>query len=235
MSGGHASSSSSPAPVEKKSSSVSTQSGDPLSTGSAGARPELRVLHPRQEHRKGKEVAREMSTLHPQPVSVGKIPMTGVSSAAPSLTGLATVHTKLPRRTPPPVPHPPPPSPHIPIGIVLTPTSTVAAATRSTGSGMSVQPQIRGTGTTHSTVVASPLKCHPQSSTAVEQQQPRILRKEREREREDGKKKEKEGEEGLKDEGGGGGSVRTESMGPPVKRVRVTRRSVAEEEQARQS
>ena len=232
MSGGHASSSPSPAPVEKKSSSVSTQSGDPLSTGSAGAR----VLHPRQEHRKGKEVARELSTLHPQPVSVGKTPMTGVSSA-PSLTGLATVHSKLPHRTPPPVPHPSPPSPHIPIGIVLTPTSTVAAATRSTGSGMLVQPQIRGTGTTHSTVVASPLKCHPQSSTTVEQQQPRILRKEREREREDGKKreKEKEGEEGLKDEGGGGGSVRTDSMGPPVKRVRVTRRSVAEEEQARQS
>ena len=34
--------------------------------------------------------------------------------------------------------------------------------------------------------------------------------------------------------GGGGGSARTDSMGPPVKRVRVTRRTAAEEELAKQ-
>ena len=47
------------------------------------------------------------------------------------------------------------------------------------------------------------------------------------------------GEEGEGDSGGSGlgegsgGSARTDSMGPPVKRVRVTRRTAAEEEQGK--
>ena len=70
----------------------------------------------------------------------------------------------------------------------------------------------------------------------------RSLRKEREREG-NGKKRGGEqevapGEEGAGGEvpggGGGSGSARTDSMGPPVKRVRVTRRSAAEEELAKQ-
>ena len=105
-----------------------------------------------------------------------------------------------------------------------------------------VQPQIRGAGATHSTVLASPIKSYPpQVSTDQYQLQSRNLRKEKEkeREREESKKREKgrDDEEVSRDEGnggGGGGSARTDSMGPPMKRVRVTRRSAAEEEQARQ-
>ena len=95
----------------------------------------------------------------------------------------------------------------------------------------------------HSTVLALPIKCQPPPSPTSQVgtdvlsgiQPLRSLRKEG-----NGKKRGIEGEVGATGEegtggevGSGGGSARTDVMGPPVKRVRVTRRSAAEEEQAK--
>lgn len=117
------------------------------------------------------------------------------------------------------------------VGVVVSPAS--AGGIRSPGGGISVQQQIRSLG--HSTVVASPLKsAHTLSTQQANSESLRSLRKEKEKEeKEEGKKKvkEKEEEDDLREEGGG--SARTDSMGPPVKRLRVTRRSVAEEEMTR--
>ena len=110
-----------------------------------------------------------------------------------------------------------------------------------------MQSPIRGAGATHSTVLASPIKCHPPQPNPDHHQQQQLTSRTQPKEKDEGKKRERlkegGGDEALRDEGGrggggggggGGGSARTDSMGPPAKRVRVTRRSVAEEEQTRQ-
>ncbi|CAI8015593.1 hypothetical protein GBAR_LOCUS9635 [Geodia barretti] len=173
------------------------------------------------------------------------------SLPSPSLVASSAIRLPLPQQhhlppTSPSVSSIPHPSPLSPVGIVLTPSS--AGGTRSPGGGVLVQSQIRGT-TSHSTVLAHPIKypISPTPQVSPDHQQQgvaslRSLRKEREREREgNGKKRGGEaevvpGEEGTGGEvtGGGGGSARTDSMGPPVKRVRVTRRTAAEEELAKQ-
>ena len=232
--------------VSEKKASVATQSG-PAPITVSGTRPELQTLHPRQDHKKGKTIPKEPSTprAHHTPTE-GKLP----STIAPSATSPAVVSASVsnrPQVTSLPT-HPPSSPSHLPspIGIVLAPPS--AAGSHSPGSSILLPPSIRGMGgVTPSTVLASPIKCHPpQLSPDL---QSRNLRKEREkesREKEEAKKKEKIRdlmEEVSKERGnggvgggggGGGGSARTDTMGPPVKRVRVTRRSVAEEEQARQ-
>ena len=121
------------------------------------------------------------------------------------------------------------------VGVVVSPAST--GGIRSLGGGISVQQQIRGLGG-HSTVVASPLKsAHTLSTQQASSDSLRSLRKEKEKEEKEkeeaGKKRAKEKEEEDDSREEGGGSARTDSMGPPVKRLRVTRRSVAEEEMTR--
>lgn len=228
------------APSEKK-TSVATQYGTTPTVLSA-PRPESQTAHPRQDHKKVKTSAKEPSTLHSHHTpNEGKRPPSSTPSAAPpGVTLAASVPTRLPAASLAPRPAPSSPShPQSSIGIVLAPAS--AAGSRSPGGGILV-PSHRGIGgVTPSTVLASPIKCHPTQLSP--ELQSRNLRKEKEiREKEEAKKKEKtkDGVEEVSRErgngggGGGGGSARTDTMGPPVKRVRVTRRSVAEEEQARQ-
>lgn len=132
----------------------------------------------------------------------------------------ASTTTPMPSKHPPlsPVSHPSSTS-HVlsPIGIVLSPAS--AGNTRPPGGGIFVQPHIRGSGGTHSTVVASPIKYQ---ASAAEHSKRR--ESERESEKEESRKKEKEKDRDNKD-----GDEGIESVGPLVKRLRVTRRSVVEE------
>ena len=207
-----------------------------------------------------------LTETHVQPPQKSA-PTASLSTIAPlsSLPSLATISaassaSKQPQPLPPqhPLPSsaPPPPStspsshPHSlsPVGIVLTPSSSVGpSGTRPSPGGVLVQSQLRGT--SHSTVLALPIKCQPPSSPVTQlgsvELQAGIAQPLRSlRQKEPAVKKRGVGGEGegvLSDEGmvgdvesGGGGSARTDSMGPPVKRVRVTRRTAAEEEHAKQ-
>ena len=149
------------------------------------------------------------------------------------------------------------------VGIVLTSSAaSVGGGTRSPGGGVLVQSPIRSASgsTQHTAVLALPIKCQPPSnppqtpplqvSSESQLLQSRNQRKDKEREGVT-KKRGTVGEKGKVGGGGeegetegngcgtvegsrGGGSARTDSMGPPIKRVRVTRRSAAEEEHAKQ-
>ena len=98
---------------------------------------------------------------------------------------------------------------------------------------MLMQQQIRGLGG-HSMVVASPIKStqllgiqHIGSNSFK-----RLVREKEEKE--EGKKRGKEEEERAKEDKEGAGSGRMDIMGPPVKRLRIKRRSVAEEDKPSQ-
>ena len=241
--GGGASSSTSSLPERKN--SVGTQSvTPPCLAGTVKQTSQDPQSH--HESKKGKNVvAKQTSASCTHQTLSESHPSSSVTPASASPRTVPTIPSRPPLQplsNPLSPPRPSFPShPLSPVGIVLTPT-LAGGGTRSPGGGILVQSQIRGPGATHSTVLASPIKCHPPQPNPDPQQQQQVTPHTQQKEKEEDKKKREKSkedvDEGSKDEGGreggSGGSARTDCMGPPTKRLRVTRRSVAEEEQARQ-
>ena len=222
------------APATLKTPLPPTQQSD-TSTGGAGGTSGVSrsdaLQSPHTDPKKGKDGAKDgvkdSSAALAQPVSENQPPTSSTTPFAPSPARPPSIAVSPASRKVAPI--------ISSVGIIVspmpagTPRMSIAGGTRSPGGGMLMQQQIRGL-SGHSMVVASPIKSgqllgiqHISSDSFK-----RLVREKEEKE--EGKKKGKEEEESAKEVKEGGGSGRTDTMGPPVKRLRVTRRSVAEED-----